>query len=307
MTSAILLVLAVCPSVVLAWSLVAQPVEGFLVLRNGNILRGRVQQQGEHYHVYMPNGKLQVREQQVEMFCQNLDEAYQRRRESRAGSSADSHLDLAAWCLRHDLLDYAHSELQAASLIDPHHDRLALLQRQLKSVIRMAELHKQQQLAEQIVAPEPEPLDPASLEKAPPWARALFVRQIQPIMVHSCAAGGCHQAGTASEFQLNRLAIDGAGHPDATLRNLAATLKQIDWEAADESDLLKQAQRAHGSGSSSKPMPMHKLQVLQGWIAQLTEAHHKRLTLMTLPLLAEDEPNPPPLQLNAPQQSVAQP
>ncbi|MGI9430423.1 MAG: hypothetical protein ACR2NM_17310, partial [Bythopirellula sp.] len=91
------------------------------------------------------------------------------------------------------------------------------------------------------------------------------------------------------------------------LRNLAATLKQIDWEAADESDLLKQAQQAHGSGSASKPMPMHKLQVLQGWIAQLTEAHHKQLTLMTLPLLAEEEPNPPPLQLNAPQQSVAQP
>jgi hypothetical protein len=105
---------------------------------------------------------------------------------------------------------------------------------------------------------------------------------------------------------LNRLAVDGAGHPEATLRNLAATLQHIDWEAADQSELLTQAKQAHGADSPSKPLPMHKLQVLQGWIAQLTEAHQKQLTLMTVPMLAEEESDVPPLQLNPPQQSVVQ-
>ena len=75
--SAVLLVFAFSPHAGLAWSLATQPVEGILVLRNGNILRGKVQQDGAHYHVHVPNGKLQVREQQVEMFCRNLEESPQ--------------------------------------------------------------------------------------------------------------------------------------------------------------------------------------------------------------------------------------
>ncbi len=306
----------ICPSFCLAWSLGSEPVEGILVLRNGNVLRGKLQQQGDLYHVDLPHGQIKVREKQVEMVCQNIEEAYLRRRGERVGSTADSHLGLAKWCLRHNLLGHAGAELQEAQATDPKHPRLALLQRQLKHSHQMVQRKKQRQLAAAHTPAEPAPLDPATLEKAPKWARALFVRQIQPLVVHSCATGGCHQgngskmpSGTEPEFHLNRVALDGAGHPEATLRNLAAMLDQIDWQAAEQSNLLLRARQAHGSINASVPLPSHKLQVLQGWVVQLAEAHRKETELRSLPLVAEVArlPQSPELQLVPPQQTVAQP
>ena len=281
-TATLLLTGVVGASHCLGWSLASQPLEGILVLRNGNILRGKIQQQGKHYHVHLPNGQLRVRENQVELSCQNLQEAYQHRRATRGGTTADSHLALAAWCLRHDLFDQAESEIQEAAEIDSGHRRLGLLRRQLK-ISRQLAAREQQSREQQSPVTETgptaksAPLDPASLDKAPPWARALFVRQIQPLVVNSCAASGCHQSGTESNYQLNRLAVDGAGHPEATLRNLAATLQQIDWQAAEQSDLLRLAKKAHGGSDASVPLPPHKLQVLHGWVEQLAEAHHKSM------------------------------
>jgi len=306
---AALLLASVCSSAFCQLSPPAQPTEGVLVLENGNILRGKVRQLGEHYEVVLPKGKLQVRAQQVELFCQDIEQAYQHRRAARGGTAADSHLELARWCLRHDLFDHAETELEAAATTDADHPRLARLERQLKHSRRQAARKKENQLAKARVVPEPAPLDPVALERAPRWARALFVRQIQPLVVHSCAAGGCHQANPdllekGDGFHLNRLAIDGAGHPEATLRNLAATLEQIDWQAAEQSALLQRGRVAHGSANASHPLPQHKLQVLTGWVEQLTEAHQKDLELKTLPLVAEETPE---LELKAPQQTALPP
>lgn len=282
------LLASVCgPSLCFAWSLAAEPVDGILVLRNGNILRGKVQQLGEQYHVYLPNGKLQVRAAQVEQVCENLESAYQHRRKTRGGSSADSHLELAAWCLRHDLFDHAQAELREAQTTDPDHPRLGFLERQLKLSLKLVAREKEQQAAARIPTAPVEPLDETKLEKAPQWARALFVRQIQPLVVHSCATSGCHQSNSGENYKLNRLAVDGAGHPEATLRNLAATLEQIDWESAKQSSLLERARKAHGSESASTPLPMHKLKVLEGWITQLADAHQRASEIKLLPPVVE--------------------
>jgi len=262
------------------------PVEGILVLQNGNILRGKIQQTGELYQVHLSHGQLQVRAEQVEMFCENIDQAYQRRRAARGGSTADTHLELAGWCLRHNLLDYAAQELREAKTVDPEHPRLAFLQRHLQQTLKIAARKKQQQAQASIVTNQPPP-NPETLEKAPKWARALFVRQIQPLIVQSCATTGCHQCGSDADFQLNRLALDGVGHPKVTLQNLAATLEQIDWQAADESTLLQRASQAHGALDGSIPLPPHKLKVLEGWIGQLAIAHRKQNELHKLPPVTE--------------------
>ncbi len=283
------------------------------MLKNSNIIRGKIQQQGQHYHVYLPNGKLRIPEQQVETVCQDVEAAFQYRVEKFAGSSADSHLDLAGWCLRHELYDHAEAELNTAATLDDLHPRLPMLRRQLKQSRRMAEHQQQHELKQAKTRAEPKPLDPTTLDKAPRWARALFVRQIQPLMVHSCATGGCHQTGEESTFQLSRLAIDGVGHPGVTLRNLAATLEQINWDASDESSLLARARKAHGGEKASQPLPPHKLRVLQSWVDQLAEAHQQELQLQKLPIVATVEVTPEvveitsTLELNAPQLAAKTP
>ena len=251
----------------------AEAVPGILVLANGNVLAGKIQRQADFYHVTLPQSELVVRVEQVDMFCHTIDEAYEQRRLQRAGSSADSHVELARWCLRHDLLEYASRELLEARTIEPGHRQLPMVERQLQLALRNRQAKDR-----------PDPLVEAAatsdvdhsklIEDVPDWARTLFVRQIQPLLVDSCAASGCHQPGSPDSFHLNRLALDGAGHPMTTLGNLAATLAQLDLESPDNSALLLRAKTAHGGTDATKPetLETHRYQMLRTWIEQLSLA-----------------------------------
>ncbi len=264
---------------------VAQPVAGgpaqvgLVVLENGNVVRGNIRLLEDHYRVEFPGGELRVKVKHVEMFCKDLDQAYQQRRENRTATSADAHLELARWCMRYDLHDQAARELEDARSIDSEHRKLPQLDRQLKQLVKLA---ARTRLTNTVVSPSPEEvaqqqqLDEKILKKAPQWARVLFVRQVQPMLVHSCATAGCHQPGSSQEnFQLDRLAIDAAGHPHVTQHNLAATLAQIDWDAPEQSQLLQQAHAAHGKAekTSPGPLPPHKMKLLKMWVEQLATVH----------------------------------
>ena len=227
-----------------------ESVVGILVLRNGNVLEGKIQRLADFYRIEFPRSELQVPVGQVDMFCHNLDEAYERRRFQRTGSSADSHVELARWCLRHRLLEYAARELLDARSIDPDHRQLLLLERQLQLALRNRAASRL--VPEPGAATTPTDDDLELLESVPDWARTLFVRQIQPLLVDSCATSGCHQPGSSESFHLNRLALEGAGHPATTIRNLVATLAQLDLDSPAKSKLLERAKTAHGAKSLSQ-------------------------------------------------------
>ncbi len=254
-------------------------IAGLLVLRNGNVLSGHVIRLSDHYQVVMSNGQLRVPVNQVDMFCHNLDEAYAERRRLRIGSTADSHLELAQWCMRLKLYEHTARELRDARAIDPGHRKLAMLESRLQHVQQTEKVRRSNNV--------PSPRLPASvaintatsqpqdhlnsIRHLPQRERAMFVRQIQPMLVKSCATTGCHQSGSAREWQLNRLAVDGAGHPQATVGNLNSTLAQIDWQVPQESPLIDFARNPHGSlgKSSSQPLRLRQLQLLRSWLEQL--------------------------------------
>ncbi len=248
-------------------------VPGVLVLANGNLIQGKIQRESDVYRVRTPQSELVVRVAQVDMFCHTIDEAYEQRRLQRAGSSADSHVDLARWCLRHDLLQYASRELLEVRIIDPEHRQLPLLERQVQLALRNRQAKdRPDPLVETAVQKEED--HSKLIEDVPDWARTLFVRQIQPLLVDSCAASGCHQPGSPEQFQLNRLALDGPGHPATTLNNLAATLALLDFASPDNSALLLRAKTAHGGSDSTKPHALepHRYQMLRTWVEQLALA-----------------------------------
>ncbi len=245
-----------------------ETADGLLVLRNGNVIEGRVTRLAEYFRVELEHGQLQVRVDQVEMFCETLDEAYHRRREMRVGSMVDSHVELAAWCLRHELLEFASHELFEARAVDPHHRKLSRLERQLNQALQR-EIKSPKLPMKQVVA-SVEQADTSAIKQAPRWARVLFVRKIQPILAKSCATG-CHQPDSSRQWQLNRLATDGAGHPEATKLNLASVLKQIEFQNAADSPLLRFAHTTHASGAS-KPLPAYQLQMFRAWVEQLAMA-----------------------------------
>jgi hypothetical protein len=79
-------------------------ISGVLILRNGSVLMGAVRRYGDDYRIDVAGAMLQVPADQVDMFSQTLEEAYELRRRDRTGASADSHLELARWCMQLDLL-----------------------------------------------------------------------------------------------------------------------------------------------------------------------------------------------------------
>ncbi len=253
----------------------AEPaVQGVLVLRNGNVLTGAVRPGGDYYRVESAGASLQVPASQVEMACRDLDEAYEMRRSARAGTTADSHIELARWCLRQNLLDQAVRELVDARTLDPSHPALAPLELQLEQIIQLkadgrAASHKPPRIAAAARRPTsasavatPSEFD-LSLE-----ARTGFVRSIQPMLIHMCATAGCHQPGGAQQLQLDRWALTGNGNATLVRRNLAAVVQQIRQDDPESSPLLALARQEHGGASGKPSVPLAPLQatMLVEWI-----------------------------------------
>jgi len=240
-----------------------------LVLRNGNILRGEITRRGSFYRVVMPQGELRVPVGHVELFCRSLEEAYRQRRAARIGSTADSHRQLAAWCLRNDMFDYAAMEAREARAIEPDCPGLKILEKQIAQATRNAHRPRVQ------FHPDSDSIagklaTPVSNRKLPRAARRQFVRQIEPILLHSCATSGCHGIDSAGSFHLDRLAIVGAGHPGLTRKNLASVLKQVDDGIACADSLLTRATTSHGAKDSrSQPLNTRQVQLLRSWIRLL--------------------------------------
>jgi hypothetical protein len=86
----------------------------------------------------------------------------------------------------------------------------------------------------------------AMVRRMPPGSVETFTAGVQPLLLNSCATGGCHGSGSGGRYRLLR---GHAGRPPsrrATQRNLHATLQWIDRKQPEASPLLVEAMRAHG-------------------------------------------------------------
>jgi hypothetical protein len=249
----------------------AAAVDGVLVLRNGNVLRGAVRRLGDDYRIAVGDAELQVPTDQVEMFALTLNEAYEAKRRARAGLSADSHLELARWCLRHDLLNQAARELLDARMLDPRHSGVAPLVTQLRELLELETVREERSLDSAPSAPTVDEAVTPTVDLAPPIsiaAQAQFVRAIQPMLVNGCATGGCHQPGSSQQLQLDRWALHGNGSVELVRRNLSSVLAQLNVDDPPSSALVNWARTAHGqqSGVASRPLAAYQAALLLEWL-----------------------------------------
>lgn len=246
-------------------------VEGVLVLRNGNVLSGAVRRFGDDYRIDAGGTTLQLPAAQVEMFAPSLAEAYEARRRDRVGASADSHIELARWCLQLGLLEQAARELLDARTLEPGHRGAVVVERQLQQLLELQTLRNApppRVHEEAIVDTGDESIQEALPIDIPSEAHVQFVRSIQPMLLHSCATGGCHQPGSSESFQLNRWALEGIGSADLMRRNLTAVLRQIDATEPSASPLVHRARTTHGRGvgHGSRPLTARQTTLLLDWL-----------------------------------------
>jgi hypothetical protein len=266
----LLVVCAASPTCV-STTLADEATLGVIILRNGNVLEGAVQALGDYYMISSAGASLRVPADQVERACGSLAEAYELRRKERAGASADSHLDLARWCLRHNLLDQAGREIQEARLCDAHHSALTGLDLQLRQMVEIRAMRPSGRSAELSAPPAIVPALP-SLDAMPlsqtPEQQSEFIRSVQPMLVHNCATGGCHQPGAIEPFQLDRWALQGNGNATLIRRNLEAVIAQIDKEEPAASPLVQYARQSHGNNAAAvmRPLTSRQAALLKEWV-----------------------------------------
>jgi hypothetical protein len=251
------------------------PEEGLLVLANGSIMEGTIARDGDYYRVLLDKGTLRVRVDQVDFFCQTMAEAYQRRQARRLGQmpSADAHVEMAQWCLQHNLMEFAFAELAAARELDPQHTLLPMIERRLAQAMEMA--------AAKALPPAPEPVVDEQVEvvnaemsfgEIPLWARSEFIKRVQPMMAHSCAKSGCHLPSSPQQMKIDRRALDGVGNPELIHRNLSAIIAEVNLEQPEASRLMTMGAAAHGNvkDGQSRPLTPHQLEILRAWVTQLS-------------------------------------
>jgi hypothetical protein len=216
----------------------------FLLLRNGQVLEGKVSQAGNQTLVDLPNGQIRVRNSDVDTICSNMREAYQRKRAAlQASDLSQQHLDLAQWCIRHNLLAEAGDELAAVAEIDPKNRQLASLQ------------HRLEMAKEPVLRDESQPKQPLlandeldrMVRSLPPGVVEMFTQSVQPILLNNCMASGCHTGQTENGLQLHRVQINKTTSRRLTQRNLYAVIQQINRESPAESRLLEAASGPHGT------------------------------------------------------------
>ena len=254
------------------------PQQGFLVLANGSVLKGVVALDGDHYRVLLEKGKLQVRADQVDFFCKSMEEAYIRRKARRipTNATADAHLEMARWCVQHQLFASAATELQNAQAIDPKQPQLPFVERQITQAQQLAE-QREAAPASHITDIQVQPAaatvekEPAAFGEIPPWARTEFIKRVQPMMVHSCATAGCHVLSSSQQMSIERSALDGVGNPEVINRNLISVITQVNFTEPETSRLLAMGAATHGAadGEQSKPLTPHQLEILRAWVTQL--------------------------------------
>jgi hypothetical protein len=228
-------------------SLKVSPQPGVVLLRNGQVLSGKVTEAGEEYYISLPSGEIRLKASQVEMVCRDLREGYERKRSRIDPARVQDHLDLAMWCLWQKLFDEATGEIAESRKINERHPRIALVERQLKLAQEQPQHgdHK----TDSGDGPTADDLD-RLMRGMPPGTIETFANTIQPLLLNTCASGGCHGAQSETSLRLLRTQLGKTSSRRFTQRNLHAIVELIDRADPPASPILTIPVGPHGNAKA---------------------------------------------------------
>lgn len=228
-----------------------EPQQGLVLLRNGQILQGKITRTGDRYLVWLADGEIRLAADQVELVCRNMEDGYRKKREKTELTRAEDRVRLAEWCLEHKLWDYADVELKMAATIEPSHPRLKLLTRRLELGRNPPKFQATEPAPAAVADQGPSAAELDRLVRDMPEGTVeTFTQKIQPLLVNHCSAAACH--GPRSETRLSFLRSSQQQVPNRRLtqRNLYSALQWIDADRLEASPLLTLSLSPHGGGKT---------------------------------------------------------
>lgn len=228
-----------------------------LLMKSGRILSGQIGEGAGGYLVKNTSGSMLVPYEDVVFEAKNMQGIYLKQRNSMKFPTANTHLELARWCITNKLYDEAKIELKDAIRLEPKRTEPQLMLQRLMGKTEANQPTVLEKIKEITLSKQASRSSEAtSLTGISREQSALFVRKIQPILANKCGNANCHGSATKSEFRLTQVSRRYGGHRVNSEKNLAEVLKWIDLDEPAQSQLLVKPEKEH---------PKHGMIVYSGY------------------------------------------
>lgn len=272
----------------------------FLLLTDGNLIRGVIGREPGFYTVRRKIGVLRYPERKVERAFDSVQAAYRYRLQRIPEDDPAERLRLARWCLTHHLDPEAMALLGQVVELSPNHAQARLMLAGLRQTEanRMARAESKvdsgvrQASAMNVSEDNPRALDSAVLAGAgrrmgisglpvifdlPPATAVMraqqFKQYVHPVLQAYCVR--CHNADYPGRFQLVPTRTSRQRTPDALRANLDATLRLIDPDNLSRSEILTTVLLPHGASVNRRPILLFSgsndraYQIISAWVNSL--------------------------------------
>lgn len=260
----------------------SKPHEGVLLLRSGRVIKGKIFRGGDEYRVQRSRGEMFVPEDAVHFACRDMKDAYQKQKAELPKLSAAERVILARWCISYNLLEEAQQELRDALILEPSRIQSRRMLKKLDDVLghtanpsdKISTSRTRGSNPNQTTAVQ----EVESLGGLSPEDAKQFVRRIQPLLMNNCGNARCHGSASENDFQITPVKFGRVASRHAAERNLAATLKFIDFDKPYQSQLLAVPKGNHGGGKSPFQGRAGRTQLrkLREWVLRVTEEKTNR-------------------------------
>lgn len=246
--------------------------DSVLLLRNGEMLQGRIARTEDGYDVFVSGGEIHVKAVEVQCHCRNIEEAYSRKRSLVRIDNALDHFELSQWCLKAGLVQQAAGELSEGAALEPTHPLVPVIERRLK-IASLPVPKSDGKVKSGSCGPTSQELD-RMVRGMPPKTVEAFAQTIQPLLVNNCSAAACHGQAVSNGFHLFRTSTGAPPSRLLTQRNLFAALQWLDRANPEGSPLLAYPARPHGTASVPIFTDRQVLQYrqLREWCLRVTQS-----------------------------------
>ena len=223
------------------------PPLGYVLLQNDQVIHGQAYQLGE-FVVIRKGGESEIRlpRQRVACWSKEMLHLYQYKMDHRERPDLQTHLEDAQWCMDHELLDQAQSEIDSAQDRGAEPAFIKRLRRQLEHSRHPPS--PVQPIASGLPALE-KSIEPTRHQEAvvPPLSHVVtqgFTKMVQLTLINRCCK--CHDEKSGRPWKISKSA--GGIRPSArrSQQNLNAALAYINVKKPEDSFLLLKAMTPHG-------------------------------------------------------------
>ena len=254
-----------------------------VMLKNGDLLTAVVRRDAHSVFLHYKKGVVTLAREKVACVVNSKVEAYAWKVKRLAAADLDGQFALADWCLNNKALECAAQQIAYLHRLVPNNDPKSPTNRKLKTLDRRLNFLTKIRDGNNGVSPKVA-VGTAKLvshqtvklakSDVPQEAVAEFTRQIQPLLLNTCANANCHERVSPGEMLLTRPLRGTVFSKRLTQRNLASVLEHINFVDPAKSNLLSTIEHAHGSapravfgGESKDRMQLAKL---KSWIEAAT-------------------------------------